>query len=41
MKYETHADWCEHLAELGALKEEHNVCILADCCLAEATDGEG
>ena len=42
MTYDTHADWCQHLAELGFLKECHNPCLVSDQCLAmEETDGEG
>ena len=35
MKYPDHSDWTQHLAELGALKESHNACLLADRCVAE------
>ena len=38
MTYDTHADWCQHLAELGILKsdpdEDHNACLLSDRCVA-------
>ena len=39
--YEDHQAWTQHLAELGCLKESHNVCLLADTCIAEDDDGEG
>jgi hypothetical protein len=42
MNYPTHADWTQHLAELGFLKECHNPCLVSDHCLAkEDQDGEG
>ena len=42
MKYESHSDFCQMLAELGFLKECHNPCLVSDHCLAEEeNDGEG
>ena len=44
MIYESHADWCQHLAEMGdVLKACHNPCLVSDSCVAEEeeNDGEG
>ena len=38
MEYETHADFVQHLAELGFLKACHNPCLVSDHCVAEEDD---
>ena len=44
MKYESHSDFCQMLAELGFLKASHNPCLVSDRCVAEEEEeihGEG